>query len=111
VILDVEVERGAVHFVLACQGGHAHGLRVRFSRVIRDLGGLRLNDNPLFSRLEFLPDGRRVRLLVDTLAGYVSRHQPLQFEARLEWRGEDGARLRRTIRHDLTAWLHLREIL
>lgn len=111
VILDVEVERGAIHFVLACQGGHAHGLRVRFSRVIRDLGGLRLNDNPLFSRLEFLPGGRRVRLLVDTLAGYGARRQPMQFEARLEWRSEDGTRLRRTICHDLSAWLQLREVL
>lgn len=111
VILDFEVARGAIHAILACEGAHAHGVRVRFSRVIRDLGGLRLNDNPLFSNLEFLPAGRRVRLLVDTVTGYVSRRQPMQFEVRLEWRGEGGARLRRTIRHDLSAWLRLREML
>jgi hypothetical protein len=111
VILDLEVSRGAIHLLLACEGGHAHGVRVRFSRVIRDLAGERLNDNPLFSSLEFLAAGRRVRLLVDTLASYVSRRQPMQFEVRLEWRSEDGSRRRRTIRHDLSAWLHLREAL
>jgi hypothetical protein len=111
VILDVELERGALHFVLACDGGHAHSLRVRFSRTIRDLAGLRVNANPLFTQLEYLPAGRRVRLLVDTLAGYQQRRQPMQFEARLEWRGDDGKRRRRTITHDLSAWTLLRETL
>jgi hypothetical protein len=109
VILDVEIERGVVHVVLACRGGHAHGVRVRFSRVIRDLAGLRVNDNPLFTHLEFLPADRRIRLLVDTLAGYAKRNQPMQFQARLEWRDEDDKVLRRTIHHDLTAWTQLRE--
>ena len=73
VTLNVEVERGVVRFVLECRGGHAHAVRVRFSRVIRDLAGLKVNDNPLFTRLEFLPAGRRVALLVDTLAGFEKR--------------------------------------
>ena len=111
VILDIEIERGALHVVLANGGGHAHAVRVRFSRVIRDLAGLRLNDNPLFSRLEFLAAGRRVRLLIDTLADYEKRRQPMQFQARLEWRGADGKLVRRTISHDLTAWARLRETL
>lgn len=112
VILDIEVERGALHFVLAsCGSAHAHAVRVRFSRVIRDLAGQRLNDNPLFTRLEFLPAGRRVRLFVDSLAGYARRRQPLQFQARLEWRGDDGRRVRRALSHDLLAWSQLRETL
>lgn len=111
VILDVEIERGVLHLVLACHGGHAHAVRVRFSRTIRDLAGLRINANPLFTQLEFLPAGRRVCLLVDTLADYQQRRQPLQFEARLEWRGDDGKRRRRTIAHDLAAWTLLRETL
>lgn len=111
VFLDVEVERGLIHFVLACEGDHAHGLQARFSRAIRDLAGLRVNDNPLFTRLAFLPAGRRVRLLVDTLAGYQNRRQPLVFDVRLEWRSEDGRRHRRTLHHDLGAWLQLREVL
>ncbi|MDH4326535.1 MAG: hypothetical protein OEW90_20550 [Betaproteobacteria bacterium] len=111
-ILDVEVERGALHFVLACCGStHAHAVRVRFNRVIRDLAGRRLGDNPLFTRLEFLPAGRRVRLFVDTLAGYSRRRQPMQFQARLEWQAEDGKRSRRTLSHDLLAWSELRETL
>jgi len=111
VILDIQVDRGALHFVLACEGGHAHGVRVRFSRVIRDLAGQRVNDQPLYTQLEFLAAGRRILLLIDTLAGYQQRRQPMQFEARLEWRSEDGRRLRRVIRHDLAAWTRLREII
>jgi len=111
VFLDVEVERGLIHFVLACEGAHAHDLRARFSRVVRDAAGLRLNDNPLFTRLSFLPAGRRVRLLVDTLAGYQERRQPMAFDIRLEWRCDDGRRHRRTLHHDLGAWLQLREVL
>jgi hypothetical protein len=112
VILDIEVERGALHFVLACCGhAHAHAVRVRFSRVIRDLAGMRVNDNPLFTRLEFLPAGRRVRLFVDTLEGYVRRRQPGQFRARIEWLHDDGGRARRTLSHDLAAWSQLRETL
>jgi len=111
VILDVQVDRGALHFVLACEGGHAHGVRVRFSRVIRDLAGQRVNDQPLYTQLEFLAAGRRILLLIDTLAGYQQRRQPMQFEARLEWRSEDGRRLRRVIRHNLSAWTRLREII
>lgn len=111
VILDVEIERGALHFVLECRGGHAHAVRVRFSRVIRDLAGLRVDRNPLFTHLEFLPAGRRVRLLIDTLAGFQARRQAMQFQARLEWRSDDGKRQRRTIDHDLSAWTLLRETL
>ncbi len=111
VILDVLVERGALLFVLACEGGHAHGVRVRFSRVIRDLTGQRMDEQPLYARLEFLAAGRRIPLLVDTLAGYLKRRQPMQFEVRIEWRGEDGRTRRRVIRHDLAAWTRLREIL
>jgi hypothetical protein len=111
VILDVLVERGALHFVLACATGHAHGVRVRFSRVIRDLAGQKVNDQPLFTQLEFLAAGRRIALLIDTLAGYEQRRQPMQFQAKLEWRSEDGRILRRVITHDLRAWTRLREIL
>ena len=109
VILDVLVERGALHFVLACEGGHAHAVRVRFNRVIRDLAGQKVNDQPLFTQLEFLAAGRRVALLIDTLAGYEQRRQPMQFQARLEWRSDDGRLLRRVIAHDLRAWTLVRE--
>lgn len=111
VILDVLVERGVLHFVLACEGGHAHGVRVRFSRVIRDLAGQRVNEQPLYGQLGFLAAGRRIPLLIDTLAGYQQRRQPMQFEARIEWQGEDGRTRRRVIRHDLAAWTRLRETL
>lgn len=112
VILDVEVDGGALHLVLACIGcAPAHAVRVRFSRVLRDLAGLRLNDNPLFTQLEFMPPGKRVRLFVDTLAGYTQRRQPMRFEIKLDWCDDGGQTHRRSLTHDLAAWTALRDIL
>ena len=111
-ILDVEVDGGALHLVLACIGpAPAHAVRVRFSRVLRDLAGLRLNDNPLFTQLEFMAPGKHVRLFVDTLAGYTQRRQPMRFEVKLEWCDDSGQSHRRSLTHDLAAWTMLRDIL
>jgi hypothetical protein len=112
VVLDTRVDQGALYFVLACSGpGAAHAVRARFSRTIRDLAGQRVNDNPLFSRLEFLAPGRRIDFFVDALAGYLKRRQPMRFEVRLDWRTDDGQAGRRTLTHDLTAWTQLRQSL
>lgn len=112
VVLDVDVERGALHFVLANLGGApAHAVRVAFSRSLRDLAGHRLNDNPLFAQLEFLPQGRRIALLVDSLAGYLQRRQPLRFEVKLTWQDEAGRAMRRRLTHDLGAWTQWRQTL
>lgn len=110
VFVDIEVDSdGTLHLVLANTGpAAAHTVRVRFSRVLRDLAGLRVNDNPLFTHLGFLAAGRRVRLFVDTLAGYTKRRQPMAFTATLTWHDDAGATHRRTIAHDLTAWTQLR---
>lgn len=109
-MLDVEIDRGALHFVLANLGdAPAHGLRVGFSRSLRDLAGQRLNDNPLFTQLEFLPPGRRVVLLVDSLAGYLLRRQPPRFEVKLAWQDDAGRAMRRRLTHDLGAWTQWRQ--
>jgi hypothetical protein len=110
VIFDVEITAGTLHFVLANIGpAPAHAVRVRFSRVLRDVAGLRINDNPLFTQLEFLAPGRRVRHFIDTLAGYAQRRQPMRFEVKLDWRDDAGHPHRRTLTHDLAAWSALRE--
>lgn len=110
VLLDTRVDAGALEFVLRCTGpGAAHAVRVRFSRVIRDLAGARVNDNPLFTQLEFLAPGREVVLLVDTLAGYVKRRQPARFDVRIAWRDDAGRDGRRDLTHDLAAWTQLRQ--
>lgn len=110
VILDIEVDAdGTLHFVLANIGAApAHLVRLKFSRALRDLAGQRVNDNPLYTQLGFLAPGRRVRLFVDTLAGYAKRRQPLAFGVTLAWCTDAGTAARRTLRHDLAAWMQLR---
>lgn len=112
VLLDVEIERGALLFVLVGLGNTpAHAVRVRLNRAVRDLSGRLVGENPLFTHLELLAPGRRIALLVDSLAGYRARRQPMRFEARIDWRTDDGRALRRTLVHDLTAWSELRTLL
>jgi hypothetical protein len=109
VILDVETDAGELHFVLASIGpAPAHAVRVRFSRVLRDVAGLRVNDNPLFTQLEFLGPDRRVRHFIDTLTGYAQRRQPMRFVVKLDWCDDTGQAHRRTLTHDLAAWSALR---
>lgn len=111
-ILDVELVRGVLHFVLATIGTQpVHAVRARFSRTIRDLSGASLNDSPLFTQLEFLGPGRRVPMMIDALAAYRQRRQPMRFDVRLAWRGDDGRSHARVITHDLDAWLSVREMI
>lgn len=108
--LDTRVEAGALEFVLRCNGpGGAHAVRLRFSRAIRDVAGERVNDNPLFTQLEFLAPGREVVLLIDTLAGYARRRQPMRFDVRIAWRDDAGRPGRRDLTHELAAWSRLRQ--
>lgn len=110
VLLDTRIDAGALEFVLRCLGpGAAHAVRVRFSRRIRDLAGLSVNDNPLFSRLEFLAPGRELVLLVDSFDGYRRRRQPERFDVRITWRDDAGEPRRRDLTHDLGAWAGLRQ--
>ncbi|MCW5622285.1 MAG: hypothetical protein KIS79_14355 [Burkholderiales bacterium] len=110
VIFDVEIERGMLHFVLANIGtAPAHAVRVKLDKAVRDPAGQRVNDNPLYSSLEFLAPGRRVRLLIDSLIGYIERRQPMKLAVKLQWSGDDGQVLQRSITHDLSAWTQLRE--
>ena len=112
VIFDVDVERGMLHFVLANIGSApAHAVRVKLGETVRDLAGRRVNDNPLSSCLELLAPGRRMRLLVDSLAGYGERRQPMKLTTKLQWTDDSGRSSTRTIVHDLRAWTQLRETL
>jgi hypothetical protein len=112
VILDVDVRNGTLHFVLHNIGLQpAHAVRVRFSRVLRDVAGLRVGDNPLYTQLAFLAPGRQLALFVDTLAGYMQRRQPMQFDVRLTWCDDAGRPQHRSLSHDLTAHTQLRSTL
>ena len=111
-LLDIDAGDGSLHFVLENIGClPAHTVRVRFSRAVRDLAGLRVGDNPLYTQLGFLAPGRRLPLFVDTLTGYLQRRQPMCFDVRLAWCDDAGTPRRRTISHDLTAWTQLRTTL
>ncbi len=110
VILDIALERGMLYFELENIGSApAHAVRVKLDKAVRDLAGHRVNDNPLYVCLEFLAPGRRIRLLVDSMAGYIERRQPMKFNVKLQWVDDSGQASGRAIVHDLTAWTQLRD--
>lgn len=106
VVLDVEFDRGLLFLVLENLGEQpAHGVRVRFDQPLTGLGGERRIDRlQIFRRLEFLGPGREIHVLLDRSALLFAREQETAFEARVTWRGDEGERGSRTIRHDLSAY-------
>ena len=106
VVLDVELEDGLLFLVLANLGaGAAHAVRVRFDEPLRGLGGERRIDRlRVFRSLEFLPPGRRIRVLLDRAALFFARGEPTAFSARVGWREDDDRRGSRVIHHDLDAY-------
>lgn len=103
VLLDVDFDDGLLFLALENFGERpAHRVRVRIEPPLRGLGGRRRIDRlALFSRLELLAPGKRIRVFLDRAALYFARDEPTQFAATVTWRTDAGERRERVVRHDL----------
>ncbi len=103
VILDVDFTRGLLFLAVENIGGlPAHRVRVRISPPLRGLGGRRRFDRlALFSRLELLAPGKRIRVFLDRAPLYFARDEPTRLTATVTWRTDAGEKRERVIRHDL----------
>jgi hypothetical protein len=107
VVLDVEVERGLVHLVLAnCGDAVATDVRVKFSRRLLGLGGtVDLSTLPLFRGLGVLRPGRTLRVFWDaahTLLGAEEQNGP--FVATVSWTERARGAQQAEYRHDLAIY-------
>jgi hypothetical protein len=105
VILDVVLEDGLLFFEVANIGSAcASRIRIELSPSIVGVTERDVREQALFSNLEFLPPGKRIRTFVDALASYFGREAPLRIRAVVTWMDDAGRGHRRVINHDLSIY-------
>ena len=103
VVLDLEVERGAVHLVLAnCGDAVATAIRVEFSRPLKGVGGtIDISALPVFHSLGVLRPARTLRLFWDAAHTLLAREGDAEpFVATVSWDEPARERQRAQYRHD-----------
>jgi hypothetical protein len=114
VVLDVDVEKGRVHLVLAnCGDAVATDIQVKFSRALVGLGGsMRVSDLPIFTKLGVLRPGRAVRIFWDAAPSLLAqRGQAAPFVATVSWSERSGSQQQVDYHHDLSIYKQLPEAL
>ncbi|MDQ4029519.1 MAG: hypothetical protein M3168_00595 [Actinomycetota bacterium] len=103
VLLDVDFAGGLLFLAVENIGAlPAHRVRVRIDPPLRGLGGRRRFDRlALFSRLELLAPGKRIRVFLDRASLYFARDEPTRLTATVTWRTDAGEKRERVVRHDL----------
>ena len=113
VIVDFSVERGLLFVVLRNLGpASAYDVATRFDHRFHGLGGRKdMTALALFQALPFLPPGKQIAQLVDTVNAYFRRLEPTTVAATLTYRDRDGRRFTDVIRHDLAIYRDAAEAL
>lgn len=104
VVLDVEVERGRVHLVLAnCGDAAATDIAVEFSRPLAGLDDApAVSALPVFAHLGVLRPGHAVRIFWNAAPALLGRRDASSpFTATVAWSERDRPRQRAKYRHDL----------
>jgi len=109
VIVDFEFERGLLFVGVRNLGARsAVEVSTRFDKPFRGLGGARkMNELPLFKRIEFLAPGKEIRTLLDSTAAYFARDEPTLLTATVSYRTAVGEQRRHAITHDLSIYRDL----
>jgi hypothetical protein len=109
VVLDVEVDLGRVHFVLAnCGDAAATDVVVEFSRPLAAVdGGLPVSELPVFRRLGVLRPGQTLRIFWNSASALLGGRDAAEpFVASVAWSERARGRQRETYRHDLSIYRH-----
>jgi len=109
VVLDIEVDRDRVHFVLAnCGDAAATDVVVEFSRPLAGVeDGRPVTGLPVFTRLGVLRPGRSLRIFWNSAAALLGpRGAPEPFDATVMWNERERPRQHATYRHDVSIYRH-----
>ena len=102
VVVDVVFDAGVLYLELANLSDRpALNVACRFDPPLVDLQGRDVSKLPLFTRVEFLGPGRRIRTLLDSTAGYFARDAPTRVAVSVEYERPDGPRQSTKVAHDL----------
>ncbi len=113
VIVDFECEEGMLYVSIENIGSlPAYKISVEFDKKIRGIE----NENEisslnLFKCIEFLPPGRKIRAFIDRFPSYVVRKQPMLVQTTITYFGKNRRKFVESIRHNLSIYEDLPEIL
>jgi len=108
VVVDVVFEDGLLYLELANLSDRpALNVGCRFDPGLVDLQGRDVSKLALFSRVQFLGSGRRIRTLLDSTAGFFAREQASRFTVVVEFERPDEKRRATTVSHDLAVYREL----
>lgn len=109
VILDFTAEHNLLYVVLRNIGARsAYHVTVQFDHPFHGLGGTKcVSDMMLFRHLQFLPPGKEFMQLVDPVADYFKRREPVRLKATLSYTDREGRKFQEVITHDLRIYRDL----
>jgi hypothetical protein len=108
VVVDIVFEDGLLYLELANLSDRpALNVGCKFDPGLVDLQGRDVSQLALFSRVEFLGPGRRIRTLLDSTAGFFAREKASRFTVVVEFERPDEKRSATTVSHDLAVYREL----
>jgi hypothetical protein len=108
VVLDVVFEDGVLHLELANLSDRpALNVACSFDAPIVDVEGRDVTQLRLFRRVEFLGPGRRVRTLLDSVAGYFARDGASRISVVVAYERPGQPRRETKVTHDLALYREL----
>lgn len=111
VIVDFHLDRGLLHVVLRNIGGaSAYQVVTRFDQPFHGLGGRKdISTLALFRSVAFLPPGKQLTQLVDSVDAYFQRNEPRRLIATITCTDREGHTYKDVVPHDLDVYRDLTE--
>jgi hypothetical protein len=108
VVVDIVFEDGVLYLELANLSDRpALGVTCSFDPPLVDVQGRDVSELRLFRRVEFLGPGRRVRTLLDSVAGYFGRQAAPRVAVAVEYERPGEPRCATQLTHDLELYREL----
>jgi hypothetical protein len=108
VIVDIVLDDGLLHLELANLADRpALDVACSFDSSIVDVDGRDVTQLRLFRRVELLGPRRRIRTLVDSVAGYFARDEPARIAATVSFARPGEPRRETKVTHDLELYREL----
>jgi hypothetical protein len=108
VVVDLVFDDGVLYLELANLADRpALNVTCSFDPPLVDAQGRDVSELRLFGRVEFLGPGRRVRTLLDSVAGYFGREAATGVAVAVEYERPGEPRRATNVRHDLALYREL----
>lgn len=112
VIVDFEYDNNGRLYVIIQNIGisSAYQTSIKFDCEIMGIGDKKLTEMKIFKSLEFLPPSKSIRIFVDTFLSYLNRKQPLILNAVISYSNKDGQKFQEAIKHDLSIYKDIMDV-